>query len=68
MKLNCLVKELILRQQYNVTGSYRYCYKTITNIEKGFVRAYNDSISKLYTEVQQWLNKVNDTYSLENSL
>ena len=53
MQLNCLEKELILRQQYNVTGSYRYCYKTVTNVEKGFVRAYNDSIRKLYNKVQQ---------------
>jgi len=50
---------------YNVTESYRYYYKTVTNLEKGFVRTYNDSMSKLYNEVQQKLNEANDTYSLE---
>jgi len=38
---------LILRILHNVTESYRYYYKTITTLEKGFMRTYNDSMSRL---------------------
>ena len=48
----------MLRILHNVTESYRYYYKTVTNLEKGFMRTYNGSISKLYNEVQQKLNEV----------
>ena len=55
----------MLRISHNVTESYRYYYKTVTNLEKGFMRTYNDSMSRLYNEVQQKLNEVDDIYSLE---
>ena len=55
----------MLRILHNVTESYRYCYKTVTNLEKGFMRTYNGSMSRLYNEVQQKLNEVYDIYSLE---
>jgi len=37
----------MLRIPHNVTESYRYYYKTVTNLEKGFMRTYNDSMSRL---------------------
>jgi len=37
----------LLRILHNVTESYRYYYKTITTLEKGFMRTYNDSMSRL---------------------
>ena len=55
----------MLRIPHNVTESYRYYYKTVTNLEKGFMRTYNVSMSRLYNEVQQKLNEVYDIYSLE---
>ena len=55
----------MLRIPHNVTESYRYYYKTITNLEKGFMSTYNVSMSRLYNEVQQKLNEVDDIYSLE---
>ena len=55
----------MLRILDNVTESYRYYYKTITNLEKGFMSTYNVSMSRLYNEVQQKLNEVDDIYSLE---
>ena len=55
----------MLRILRNVTESYRYYYKTVTNLEKGFMRTYNVSMSRLYNEVQQELNEVDDIYSLE---
>ena len=55
----------MLRIPHNVTESYRYYYKTVTNLEKGFMRTYNVSMSRLYNEVQQKLNEVDDIYSLE---
>ena len=55
----------MLRISHNVTESYRYYYKTVTNLEKGFMRTYNVSMSRLYNEVQQKLNEVDDIYSLE---
>ena len=55
----------MLRIPHNVTESYRYYYKTVTNLEKGFTRTYNGSMSRLYNEVQQKLNEVDDIYSLE---
>ena len=55
----------MLRIPHNVTESYRYYYKTVTNLEKGFMRTYNVSMSRLYNEVQQELNEVDDIYSLE---
>ena len=48
----------MLRIPHNVTESYRYYYKTVTNLEKGFMRTYNVSMSRLYNEVQQRLNEV----------
>ena len=50
---------------HNVTESYRYYYKTVTNLEKGFMRTYNGSMSRLYNKIQQKLNEVDDIYSLE---
>ena len=59
----------MLRILRNVTESYRYYYKTVTNLEKGFTRTYNGSMSRLYNEVQQKLNEVDDMYSIrKNSL
>ena len=55
----------MLRIPHNVTESYRYYYKTVTNLEKGLMRTYNGSMSRLYNEVQQKLNEVDDIYSLE---
>ena len=55
----------MLRIPHNVTESYRYYYKTVTKLEKGFMRTYNGSMSRLYNEVQQKLNEVDDIYSLE---
>lgn len=55
----------MLRILHNVTESYRYYYKTVTNLEKGFMSTYNVSMSRLYNEVQQKLNEVDDTYSIE---
>ena len=55
----------MLRIPHNVTESYRYYYKTVTNLEKGFMSTYNVSMSRLYNEVQQKLNEVDDIYSLE---
>ena len=55
----------MLRILRNVTESYRYYYKTVTNLEKGFMSTYNVSMSRLYNEVQQKLNEVDDIYSLE---
>ena len=55
----------MLRIPHNVTESYRYYYKIVTNLEKGFMRTYNGSMSRLYNEVQQKLNEVYDIYSLE---
>ncbi len=55
----------MLRISHNVTESYRYYYKTVTNLEKGFMSTYNVSMSRLYNEVQQKLNEVDDIYSLE---
>lgn len=55
----------MLRILDNVTESYRYYYKTVTNLEKGSVSTYNGSMSRLYNEVQQRLNEVYDIYSLE---
>ena len=55
----------MLRILHNVTESYRYYYKTVTKVEKGFVNTYNGSMSRLYNEVQQRLNEVYDIYSLE---
>ena len=55
----------MLRILRNVTESYRYYYKTVTNLEKGFMRTYNVSMSRLYNEVQQKLNEVDGIYSLE---
>ena len=55
----------MLRILHNVTESYRYYYKTVTKLEKGFVSTYNGSMSRLYNEVQQRLNEVYDIYSLE---
>jgi len=55
----------MLRIPHNVTESYRYYYKTVTNLEKGFMRTYNVSMSRLYNEIQQKLNEVDDIYSLE---
>jgi len=37
----------LLRILHNVTESYRYYYKTITTLEKGFMRTYDDSMSRL---------------------
>ena len=37
----------MLRILRNVTESYRYYYKTITTLEKGFMGTYNDSMSRL---------------------
>lgn len=48
----------MLRIPHNVTESYRYYYNTVTNLEKGFMRTYNVSMSTLYNEVQQRLNEV----------
>ena len=48
----------MLRIPHNVTESYRYYYKIVTNLEKGFMRTYNVSMSRLYNEVQQRLNEV----------
>lgn len=48
----------MLRIPHNVTESYRYYYKTVTNLEKGFMRTYNVSMSRLYNEVQQRLDEV----------
>ena len=56
---------LILRILHNVTESYRYYYKTVTNLEKGVMRTYNGSMSRLYNEIQQKLNEVDDIYNLE---
>ena len=59
----------MLRILHNVTESYRYYYKSVTNLEKGFMSAYNVSMSRLYNEVQQKLNEVDDMYSIrKNSL
>ena len=55
----------MLRILRNVTESYRYYYKTVTNLEKGVMRTYNGSMSRLYNEIQQKLNEVDDIYSLE---
>ena len=55
----------MLRIPHNVTESYRYYYKTVTNLEKGFMRTYNGSTSRLYNEIQQKLNEVDDIYNLE---
>ena len=55
----------MLRIPHNVTESYRYYYKTVTNLEKGVMRTYNGSMSRLYNEIQQKLNEVDDIYSLE---
>ena len=55
----------MLRILHNVTESYRYYYKTVTNLEKGLMRTYNGNMSSLYNEVQQELNEVDDIYSLE---
>ena len=55
----------MLRIPHNVTESYRYYYKTVTNLEKGFMRTYNGSMSRLYNEIQQKLNEVDDIYNLE---
>ena len=55
----------MLRIPHNVTESYRYYYKTVTNLEKGLMRTYNGNMSSLYNEVQQELNEVDDIYSLE---
>ena len=37
----------MLRIPHNVTESYRYYYKTVTKLEKGFMRTYNDNMSRL---------------------
>ena len=37
----------MLRILHNVTESYRYYYKIVTNLEKGFMRTYNGSMSRL---------------------
>ena len=55
----------MLRIPHNVTESYRYYYKTVTNLEKGVMRTYNGSMSRLYNEIQQKLNEVDDIYNLE---
>ena len=59
----------MLRIPHNVTESYRYYYKTVTNLEKGVMRTDNGSMSRLYNEIQQKLNEVDDIYSFrKNSL
>ena len=47
MQLNCLKFKGMLRGEYNVTESYRYCYKIVTSIEKPVYSTYNGIMSRL---------------------